>query len=154
MPTRLPPTKPALVLASAIALFSALASCEKPAPGVPTPETIAPTPTALPEVWCDCTLSSWIVALRGRHLHLDIDCPEEYDYLDGRVEFTSASLRADYDPTHPDTTTGLIPQLVRMTPGRRLMSFVDDPKQRLEAEYRVPLATAAWFQRDVAFDSA
>ncbi len=139
----------------AAALVLTAAGCSEPAPPPSqqaAEEATAPAPP--PEVWCDCTLSSWVVAFRGRHLHLDIDCPEEYDHLDGRVEFTSASLRRDYDPAHPAATPGLIPQLVRMTPGGQLTSYIDDPKPRQEASYRVPLATAAWFQRDVAFDTA
>ncbi|MEM1422720.1 MAG: hypothetical protein AAGH64_01830 [Planctomycetota bacterium] len=125
-----------------------LASCTERAPE--TPVAAEPEPATPPEpVLCACVLGSWVVAGRGRHLHLDIDCPEEFDHLDGRIEFTSAALRSDYDPLALEPES--LPHLVRMTPGRRLYSPIDDPRPRVEAEYTVDAATAAWMQRDIAF---
>ncbi|GAB4555945.1 MAG: hypothetical protein Tsb0013_18760 [Phycisphaerales bacterium] len=102
-----------------------------------------------PPVYCDCELGSWVVAGRGRHLHLDIDCPEEFDHLDGRIEYTSAALRYEFDPAL--LGEGELPRLVRMTPGGRLYSPIAEPEPRTEATYRVEVATAAWMQRDIAF---
>ncbi len=102
-----------------------------------------------PPVLCDCELSSWVVVGRGRHLHLDIDCPEEFDHLDGRIEFTSAALRFGFDGALLEP--GVAPRLTRMTPGGRLYSPSSEPRPRSEATYEITARTAAWLQRDIAF---
>lgn len=135
-----------IVRCSLLATAVSLASCAE-AP----PEPQAPPPAEPEPIACDCTLSSWRVAGRGRHLHLDIDCPDEFDHLDGRVEFTSATLRSDFDASLLAPADR--PALVRMTPGRTLASWTDDPQPRLEAEYEVDVTVAAWLQRDIAFEA-
>ena len=136
--------------APTLALPLLLMGCSEQPPTT-EPVTQAPTPPEPEPVLCDCTLGSWIVAARGRHLHLDIDCPEAFDHLDGRIEFTTAALRSDFDPRLLAERD--LPNLVRMTPGSRLSSPTDDPRPRTEAEYTIDVTTAAWMQRDIAFDA-
>ena len=47
-------------------------------------------------ILCRAELRSFIVAGKGRHLYLLIDCPPGFDDFDGRVEYTTAAMRRDY----------------------------------------------------------
>ncbi|MCB9842106.1 MAG: hypothetical protein H6812_02490 [Phycisphaeraceae bacterium] len=98
-------------------------------------------------VMCRGELRSWVVAGRGRHLYLDVECPEPYAYLSGRIEFGGASLREDYRAPE-DRAYG--DRVSRMTRGVRLMppagiGFVDN---RLEAVFELTLEQVACLQRD------
>ena len=53
-------------------------------------------PVADAQPMCECELKSWRVFARGRHLLVDIESPEGYEHMSGRVEFTKVSLRSDY----------------------------------------------------------
>ncbi|MFG0274063.1 MAG: hypothetical protein ACF8QF_03290 [Phycisphaerales bacterium] len=107
-----------------------------------------------PEPRCECELRSWTVAGRGRHLLLEIDCPDEFDDLDGVVEFTTAAHRDDYDWTRDQSGA---PRIARMTRGVRLRPFLlpagdNDPAERLEARWTITRDKAACLQRDRLFE--
>lgn len=95
-------------------------------------------------------LRSWIVAGRGRHMYLQIEAPAEFPELRPRIEFTSAFLRADYEPAADQAGR---PRVGRMTPGRALgpPPFAPIPDNRLEATYTLTLAQARALQRDRLF---
>ncbi len=95
-------------------------------------------------------LRSWVVAGRGRHLYLQIDALPHFPDLRPRVEFTSASLRWDYDPASDSTGR---PRVARMTPGHTLAPppFAPLPDNRLEATYTLTIAQARALQRDRLF---
>jgi hypothetical protein len=97
---------------------------------------------------CDCELSSWVVAGRGRHLYVTIDCPEGYDELDGVVEFTSESLRRDYVERRDPAGMLVAPRVARMTRGVRLRPLVDDPAERVEARWSITLEQARAIEED------
>lgn len=104
-----------------------------------------------PAVTCRCELRSWIVAGRGRHMYLQIDCPDPYDDLDGVVEFANTSMRRDFDWW---LAPGGAPRNARMEIGERVLPMIAQPQERLEAEYELSLAVARCLQRDRLFDSA
>ncbi len=112
------------------------------------------TPQAEPATAAICNgqLRSWIVAGRARHLYLELNCPPPHERLSGRVEFTSAALRRDYDAASDRSGPA---RLARMTPGRPLAppSFSPPPDGRLEATYRLTPDQAAALQRDRVFDA-
>lgn len=95
-------------------------------------------------------LRSWVVAGRGRRLYLQIEAPAEFPELRPRIEFTSAFLRADYEPAADQAER---PRVGRMTPGRPLgpPPFAPVPDNRLEATYTLTLAQARALQRDRLF---
>lgn len=127
---------------------------------------------------CDAELRSWVVLARGRHLYLEIkNLPEAHAPLRSRIEFTSAHLRHDYQ--HPSRTTqrsrasegdssgGMgsrsvlpvspgetLPRVARMTRGSRLFSPLAQPRDRLEARYKLTLAQLESLQRDRLFTAA
>jgi hypothetical protein len=100
------------------------------------------------EATCACQLRSWIVAGQGRHLYVDVDCPETRDDLDGVVEFTSTELRTDYRATDDPERDG---RIARMTPGVRLEPVVGDGQERVEAQWDLSVAQAEALQRDRLF---
>lgn len=104
-----------------------------------------PSPSAGAIRGCRAELRSWVVAGRGRHLFLVIDCPPPHQYLSGVVEFTTSEYRTDYiggvDEAHP-------PRLARLTPGRRLEPSFGSPEDRLEAVWSITPEQAACLQRD------
>jgi hypothetical protein len=109
---------------------------------------------AADEPRCDCELRSWVVAGRGRHLLLDIDCPDGFDDLDGVVEFSTAAHRDDYDWMRDQSGA---PRIARMTRGLRLLPFLvpagdEAPAERVEARWTVTPDTAACLQRDRLFE--
>lgn len=99
-----------------------------------------------PGVVCRAELRSWVVAGRGRHLYLLLECPEPYGYLSGRIEFGAASLRDDYRAP-ADRAYG--ERVTRMSRGAELVppatGYVDN---RLEAVFEVTPEQAACLQRD------
>lgn len=167
----------------AAALLLTLAACSEQSPQSARPHTPEPLPAALPDIECTVELRSWIVAGRGRHLYLDCDCPDPYDHLNTRIEYTKITLRTDharpaasyrdlvgdaqnpqnkgsFDPPknaqnpaeNPQNTPRIEPgNIARMTPGRRLWPIIQNERDRLEATYKVPLATAKSLQRDRVF---
>jgi len=103
-------------------------------------------------VMCRGELRSWVVAGRGRHLFLDVECPEPYEYLSGRIEFGGASLREDYRAP-VDRAFG--DRVCRMTRGTRLappagIGYVDN---RLEAVFELTVEQVACLQRDRMWSS-
>ena len=113
----------------------------------------APESAALPDgaaagKVCDCELSSWVVAGRGRHLYLTIDCPEGFDELDGVVEFTSEALRRNYTELRDASGALVAPRVARMTRGVRLRPVVGDPKERVEARWAITVAQARGLEAD------
>lgn len=167
----------------ASALLLTLAACSEQSPQ--TNRTPAPEPpaAALHDIECTIELRSWIVAGRGRHLYLECDCPDPYDHLNTRIEYTKLTLRTDHDrpvtsytdlvadaqnpqnrgsfnpqkntqnpAENPQNTPRIEPgNIARMTPGRRLWPIIQNERDRLEATYKVPLATAKSLQRDRVF---
>ena len=138
-----------------LALGLALIACgdsdtDASEPAVQT-KTPAPEPQLPPEPTCDCELRSWVVLASGRHLYVDIECPEPWDHLSGRVEFTSAMLRRGYDA---DADTADLPRLTRMTPGVHLRPPMGvEPRDELEWEFSIPVSDAWRLQQDIAFDT-
>lgn len=122
-----------VVLGGGCASFGLVGCAEVPAEEAVVVETVAPV------VECDCELRSWVVAGRGRHLVLLVDCPEGYDEWDGAVEFTSEVMRSDYVPRRDADGVLLAPRVSSMTRGVRLRALVADPKERAEGEWRVPV---------------
>lgn len=117
----------------------------------------APAPSRADTTYCTLQLRSWIVAAQGRHLYLDCDCPPPFDNLSGRVEFTAASLRTDYDRAAAAAlladNPGWAPRIARMSRNAHLAppSFVTDPDDRLEQTYRVPASAVEILQKDRLF---
>jgi hypothetical protein len=118
-------------------------------------------PAESPEqIVCTVELRSWVVAAQGRHLYLQCDCPEPFDHLDGRVEYTKLSLRPDFRPglswddrSRVTLRDAAALPIARMTPGTRLAPppFVEDPDDRLEFAYALPVETVEALQDDVIF---
>lgn len=104
-------------------------------------------PPAVPAVECRAELRSWVVAGRGRHLYLEIMCPEPYSEYSGRVEFTSVALRPDYDFARD--TSGMA-RVGRMRGGHLGPSFAlaPPPDNRLEAVYVLSVEQARCLARD------
>lgn len=98
-------------------------------------------------VGCSAELRSWVVAFRGRHMYLLIDCPEPLAHLSGRVEYTTAAMRFDY---RAGWDSGEMPLVARMNPGRVLQPFPNSPApdNRLEASYEITAEQARCLQRD------
>ena len=99
-------------------------------------------------VLCRAELRSFVVAGKGRHLYLLIDCPPEYDEFDGRVEYTTAAMRRDY--TAPDDRSGAA-RVAKMTAGRPLLPIIENARDRFEAEYEITLEQAICLQQDRVF---
>lgn len=139
--------RPHLLALAPLAVAVPLATIALVRPGGPASQA-APQPAALE---CECELRSWVVAGRGRHLLLEIDCPEPLGELDGVVEFTSAALRSDYDASLDRSGA---PRIARMTRGERLepmLTRAGQPAERSEARWTIDPATAACLQRDRLF---
>lgn len=97
------------------------------------------------EAVCACELRSWVVAGRGRHMYLEIDCPEEFDHLDGVVEFGSAMQRSDWRGRWERER---MPRVAKINRGVRIEPVFVEADHRLEAKYAVTLEQAAELQRD------
>jgi len=99
--------------------------------------------------FCSCELRSWIVAGRGRHMFVRVDCPPGLDHLDTVVEFTSAAMRRDFvGPIDPSN----LPRVAKMTRGVRLApAFGNAPDDRLELKFSLDAGSAREFQRDRLF---
>jgi hypothetical protein len=125
-----------LALALSIAISPACTRVETPEPQKPAP------------VECDVELRSWVVAGRGRHLYLSCDCPDGFEHLEDRIEFTSIALRSDFDGA---LATDGLHRIARMTRGAHLGPVLGPPDDRLEATWRLDTETLACLQRDRAF---
>ena len=146
MTRRIPP----LLLAFSLLLFLALGA----APGCAPPASVSqtdPPDAETPAVTCSCELRSWVVAGRGRHLLLDIDCPEPFERLSGVVEFASTDFRKDFDWTLDPLG---MPRVARMTPGERIRPAFGEVGERVEARWDLSPETAACLQRDRVFTFA
>jgi len=97
---------------------------------------------------CACELRSWVVAGRGRHLLLDIDCPPPNDHLTGVVEFANTAMREDFDWRRDPAGA---PRIARMTPGVRVLPLLPNPHERVEARWSITPQTAACLARDRVF---
>lgn len=104
-------------------------------------------------VVCEAELRSWVVALRGRHMYLEIGCPIGYEHLNGRVEYTIASMRGDYE-RGADPAGGA--KVARMTRGSWIFppAGAPEPDHRLEARYEITVEQAICLQEDVMFREA
>jgi len=129
-----------MVLASVAALASV--ACDRSVP--------AQAPTAAAPVKCDVQLRSWVVAGRARHLYLSCDCPEGYEYLEDRIEFTTIALRWDFAESSLEDG---IHRIARMTRGTHLGPMLGDPNDRLEAEWSLDVDIVECLQRDTVFSS-
>ncbi len=94
---------------------------------------------------CACELRSWVVAGRGRHMYLEIDCPDEFDHLDGVVEFGSAMQRSDWRGRWEREN---MPRVAKINRGVRIEPVLVEADNRLEAEYAVTLEQASELHRD------
>jgi len=103
---------------------------------------------AQPRVECTVELRSWVVAGRGRHLFLDCDCPDGYERLEDRIEYTTAALRRDFDAARD--ADGLR-HIARMTRGDVLGPVFGERDERLEAKWRVGVDVVECLQRDAVF---
>jgi len=99
-------------------------------------------------VMCDCELSSWIVAGRGRHLYLTIDCPAGYEELDGVVEFTDERARDDYVERRDGSGALVAPRVSSKSHDWALRPFVADPDERVEASWRITVSQARALEAD------
>lgn len=126
--------------------FGAFASCER----TDETETAAvETEQAPPEpVVCRVEVRSFIVAGKGRHLYLLIDCPDGYDEYDGRVEYSTASHRSDYSAT---TDRSGQPRVAKMSAGKPLFPIIENADDRFETEFEVTLEQAICLQQDRVF---
>lgn len=111
----------------------------------------APMATAAParvEPTCHAELRSWIVAGRGRHLYLQIDCPAPEEARPGRVEFWDTAHRPDFQqPDDPDRQA----RIARTAEGMRLAPPFVPADNRLEAVYELTAEQAACLRRDRVF---
>ncbi len=135
----------ALVLPLLLALVGP-SGCE-PAPETANEEQIVEVIPPEPII-CRAKLRSFIVAGKGRHLYLLIDCPDEYDQYDGRVEYTTASMRSDY--VAPNDRTGAA-RVAKMSAGRPLYPIIENADDRMEAEFEITLDQAICLQQDRVF---
>lgn len=86
-------------------------------------------------------------------MYLEIGCPVGYEHLDGRVEYTIASMRDDYDWSNQSHDR---PRVARMTRGSHISppASAPDPDNRLEAQYEITLEQARCLQQDTVFSEA
>ncbi|MEM9083299.1 MAG: hypothetical protein AAGB34_06860 [Planctomycetota bacterium] len=98
---------------------------------------------------CTAELRSWVVAGRGRHLYLDLDCPEPITELSGRVEYTESRLRRGYvPPSDPQKVN----RLVRLDRASILRPPIERLAQdRLEQRFELSAKQALFLQRDRLF---
>ncbi len=100
---------------------------------------------------CSCELRSWVVAGRGRHMLLDIECPPPFEHLTGVVEFANTAFREDFEWTLDPRGT---PRIARMTPGVRVRPIFPGTPERVESTFDISVETAACLQRDRVFELA
>ena len=142
--------KRTLLLLAAL-LTTACADESQPSHSADAPTT-PPDPT---QTTCTVELRSWVVFAQGRHLYLDCDCPEPFERLSQRIEYTSAALRMDFDR---GAASALIaadpawsPPIARMSRGAHLVPIVAEPDDRLEQAYMVPASVVLRLQADRLF---
>ncbi len=127
------------VLASGLALLPV--GCD----GSPPVTEIEDSETPVALTTCECELRSWVVAGRGRHLFISIECPDPYQELSTIVEFTSEALRPGFvEPVDPIEDP---PRVATMTRGVRLMPLAGEPDDRFEASYEITPEQAMCLQR-------
>lgn len=120
-------------------------ACDAQSESAPAEQASAPEPEP---ILCRAELRSFIVAGKGRHLYLLIDCPPGFDDFDGRVEYTTAAMRRDY--TAPEDRSGAA-RVAKMTAGRPLMPIIENAQDRFEAEFEITLEQAICLQQDRVF---
>ena len=128
-----------LVLGTLAALNAAMPSC---APSEHTPE---------PEPACRAELRSWVVAGRGRHLFLQIECDQPAAALSGRVEFTEARLRRGYVAPEDRSLRNRVVKLNREA--RLSPPAFGTEDNRLEAVYELSAEQARCLHQDRLFSS-
>lgn len=119
------------------------------APRAPTYSPLVDEPVADAGPVCSCELRSWVVAGRGRHVLLDIDCPPPFERLTGVVEFANTAFREDFDWT---VDSHGMPRVARMTPGVRVRPIFPGAPERVEAKFEISAETAECLQRDRVFE--
>jgi len=97
---------------------------------------------------CRAELRSWVVAGKGRHLFLDIDCQAPNNDVSGIVEFANTQFRGDFD-WHVDRDGP--PLNSRMEQGVRVRPGYGVPDNRLEATYSLTLEQAKCLLHDRLF---
>ena len=117
---------------------------------VPAANVVADGSGARNEYRCSCELRSWIVAGRGRHLLLEIDCPEPFDEFTGVIEFGAAMLRSDYQPPRDTQRAN---RLAMMLPGERVLPVFGSGVERVEARWEITPEQAGALGRDRLFES-
>lgn len=121
------------------------AGCDSQSETSRTEQVSAPEPEP---IICRAELRSFIVAGKGRHLYLLIDCPPGYDEYDGRVEYTTAAMRRDY--TAPEDRSGAA-RVAKMSAGSALRPIIENAQDRFEAEFEITLEQAICLQQDRVF---
>ncbi|TVQ33777.1 MAG: hypothetical protein EA376_01395 [Phycisphaeraceae bacterium] len=116
----------------------------------PTTNVVSNDTDARNEALCACELRSWVVAGRGRHLLLEIDCPAPFDEFTGVIEFGAAMLRSDYQPPRDPQRAN---RLVMMLPGERVMPVFGTGAERVEARWQITADQARDIGRDRLFES-
>ena len=127
-------------MACTVLVMAVLAGCGRSAP--------APTENHAQVVECDVELRSWVVAGRARHLYLSCDCPEGYEELEDRIEYTTIALRWDFQEARLEDG---VHRIARMTRGEHLGPVLGDPNDRLEATWRLSADVVECLQRDTVF---
>lgn len=130
-----------ILLAAAVAVGG---SCAHSGEWVAPPQRVV-----APDDYCRAELKSWVVAGRGRHMFLEIDCPSNHDDLDGIVEFANTAMRSDFDWT---LDPGGAARIARMEKGIRVLPALGPPEDRLEETFLLPPATARCLQRDRLYE--
>ncbi len=121
-------------------------SCAHTGEWTPEPQSVE-----APADYCRAELRSWVVAGRGRHMFLEIDCPAGHNELDGIVEFANTAMRSDFDWT---LDPGGAARIARMEKGIRVLPALGSTKERLEEVFLLSPATARCLQRDRLFEEA
>lgn len=134
-----------LVGLSAALLSLTIVACDAQAPSGTAEQETAASPEP---VLCRAELRSFIVAGKGRHLYLLIDCPPGFDEYDGRVEYTTAAMRRDYTP--PEDRSGAA-RVAKMSAGHPLYPIIENAQDRFEAEFEITLEQAICLQQDRVF---
>lgn len=120
------------------------ASCNRAGPRAPSePEPPESAPV------CRAELRSWVIAGRGRHMFLAIDCPPPRSDLSGVVEFANTAMRHDFDWTIDPIGAA---RIARMEVNERVRPAFGEPDNRLEATYELTIKQAACLQRDRVFE--
>ena len=140
-----------MIRPSRLAALGALASLLLTANCAQLPASFDPAPIASSRGVCHAELRSWVVAGRGRHLFLDINCSEPRADLAGVVEFANTAFRDDFDWTLDPLGA---PRIAKMAAGARIRPAFGEPDNRLESTYDLTIEQADCLLQDRLFDRA